>query len=196
MGVSDFASIAQNYGMDEATVKEMMRESCIMSKLRDKISGVQSDVSATMPEPPTEPPASATSATSSQESASSTDSDESSSEGSESTETTESTTTTESTPQSQNNVVSKEYADYIIALAGDEWDKTKGTWASTDGPYYAVLSSYQITPEGASYEAATMAYYVAYQEFVEASSGNTEAWTEYVNGLLSKASIVIYTMTA
>lgn len=191
MGISDFATIAQNYGMDEATVKNMMRESCIMSKLRDKISGAQEDVSATMPDPPTEPTASAASGSSSQESASSSDSDESSSSESESADTLEATPSA-----SQNNPVTKEYADYIIALAGNEWDKTKGTWASTDGPYYQALSSYQITSEGASYEAATMAYYVAYQEFVEASSGNTEAWTEYVNGLLSKASIMIYTMMA
>lgn len=196
MGISDFATIAQNYGMDEATVKNLMRESCIMAKLRDKISGTQSDMSATMPNPPTEPTASVTSESSSQESASSSDSDESSSSESSSSESS-SADTLEATPSaSQNNPVTKEYADYIIALAGDEWDKTKGTWASTDGPYYQALSSYQITSEGASYEAATMAYYVAYQEFVEATSGDTEAWTEYVNGLLSKASIVIYTMMA
>ena len=28
---------------------------------------------------------------------------------------------------------------YIIELAGDEWDAEAGTWASTDGPYYLAL---------------------------------------------------------
>lgn len=89
---------------------------------------------------------------------------------------------------------SKEYADYIIDLAGDEWDKTKGAWASSDGPFFQALSAFEITPAGATYEAAMAAYYVAYQLYSEATTATTEKWTEYVNSLLDKSSITIYTL--
>ena len=38
------------------------------------------------------------------------------------------------------STASKEYADYIIALAGDEWDAEKGTWASEDGAFATALA--------------------------------------------------------
>ncbi|MBF0990571.1 MAG: hypothetical protein HXK62_01090, partial [Atopobium sp.] len=40
---------------------------------------------------------------------------------------------------------SQEYAQYIIGLAGDEWDAKNNTWASQDGDYYKQLSAYSIS---------------------------------------------------
>lgn len=167
LGTSDYASIAQSYGMDEESVVSLLRESCIMSKLRDEVLGDQAGNAGEVPAAPAEPAA---------------------------------TTTTnengEEVPVDASQVVTKEYADYIIGLAGDEWDSAKGTWASQDGPFYQALSSYQITPEGASYEAATAAYYVAYQSYSESASAVSSVWSDYVNGLLAKATINIFTLLA
>lgn len=90
----------------------------------------------------------------------------------------------------------KAYADYIIELAGDEWDVDSGTWVSPDGTYATALASYEITPEGATYEAAQTAYYVAYQLYAQSASSGTEQWTAYVNGLLSNANIEISTLVS
>jgi len=179
LGSSDFESIGASYGMDAQSVKNLLHDSALMNKLSESVAGDSNATTATPPELPTEPQAS----TSSSSSADSGDGSEDAAAGEEST-------------AASTSAVSKEYADYIIALAGDEWDKTKGTWASTSGPYYQALSSYEITPEGASYEAAMAAYYVAYQAYSQEASATANVWTDYVNGLLAKASITIYTLTA
>ncbi len=90
------------------------------------------------------------------------------------------------------NAASAEYASYIISLAGDEWDSEAGTWASTDGPYYAALGSESFTADSATYAQALSAYYVAYQEYSEDADAASTAWTSYVNGLYADASISIY----
>ena len=92
------------------------------------------------------------------------------------------------------SVETKEYAEYIINLAGSEWDAEKGTWASQDGPYASALSGYEISNDKASYDAASAAYYVAYQAYSEASSATSQQWTDFVNGLLSNSSIQIDTL--
>lgn len=91
-----------------------------------------------------------------------------------------------------------EYAQYIIALAGDEWDSETGTWAAddTDGDYYTALASYDITNDSATYEAASAAYEVAYNKYSTASSNLSTEWTNYVNGLFSQCSVTIGTVAS
>ena len=91
---------------------------------------------------------------------------------------------------------SKEYADYIIGLAGDEWDAESSTWASQDGPFYSVLSDTDFTADSASYEQALTAYYTAYQEYAEASGEYTSMWAEFQNGLFANADIDLYGLFA
>lgn len=90
--------------------------------------------------------------------------------------------------------VTKEYADYIIALAGDEWDGEKGAWVDEASPYATALDGADFTKDGASYNAALSAYYVAYQVYNEQSSAISEQWTDFLNGLLSSASIQVGTL--
>ena len=91
----------------------------------------------------------------------------------------------------------KEYASYIINLVGDEWDASKDTWASNDGPYASKLAeTYEITKDGATYEAATAAYYIAYQQYSDETGAAGGQWTEYVNGILDNATIQLYTLIA
>lgn len=89
------------------------------------------------------------------------------------------------------DTTSADYAQYIIGLAGDEWDSANNTWASTDGTYYSALSTYSISNDSASYAAAEQAYYVAYSNYSAAASQASSEWTTYVNTLLSKTSIQI-----
>ena len=91
---------------------------------------------------------------------------------------------------------SKEYADYIIGLAGDEWDAEAGTWASQDGPFYSVLADTDFAADSASYEQALTAYYTAYQEYAEASGEYTSMWAEFQNGLFADADIDLYGLFA
>ena len=94
------------------------------------------------------------------------------------------------------DATSKEWADYVIALLGDEWDAANNTWARTDGTYYATLQTYPISNDSASYEAAEQAYYIAYMDYMNASSTAAQDWTNYVNELLGGASIEIATLGA
>lgn len=166
LGTSDFAEIAKNYSMEERSAAAVLRDSCLMSKLRDEVLGEQGSASVEMPASPPEPG-----------------------------------TTTEVDPETgeerivdASGIATKEYADYIIALAGDEWDAEKGTWASEDGPYAKALAGYGVTPDGATYEAAATAYYVAFQAYTDASAAVSAVWNDYVNNLLAKSTIIIYTM--
>ena len=87
---------------------------------------------------------------------------------------------------------SKEYADYIIKLAGDEWDSSKGTWASEDGPYYKALKDEKFTADSATYAQAQSAYYVAYQQYSEQSQSTQTEWNKFANGLYAKADLDLY----
>lgn len=82
-----------------------------------------------------------------------------------------------------------EYAAYIISLVGDEWDSETGTWATTDGEYYATLSTYEITNDSATYAAAEAAYSVAYGNYSTAATEISTEWTAYVNSLFANTSM-------
>lgn len=88
------------------------------------------------------------------------------------------------------------YGKYIISLLGDEWDASKGTWAKTDGDYYAALGNETFSADSATYAQAQSAYYVAYQKYSQKYSDINTKWTDYVNGLLSNASISLSSLIA
>lgn len=90
----------------------------------------------------------------------------------------------------------KEYADYIIRLAGKEWDAKKGTWASNDGPVVAALADSGFNPESATYNQAQAAFYGAYQAYTQEAAKQNETWTSYVNELFGKASVNLYGLFA
>ncbi len=92
------------------------------------------------------------------------------------------------------DTATEEYASYIIALLGDEWDAENDTWATTDGDYYDTLSGYEISNESATYAAAAAAYSVAYSLYSEAESARLLEWYAYANSLLSNATIQIGTL--
>lgn len=88
----------------------------------------------------------------------------------------------------------QKYADYVIGLAGAEWDAQTGTWTSPDGPFASALADYGVTAGGATYEAAMQAYYVAYDAYVASQGNAAAAWTDYVNELLGEASFSVSTL--
>ena len=91
---------------------------------------------------------------------------------------------------------SAEYAQYIIDLAGDEWDSENNTWASTDGSYYLALGDAftgdTAMPRAIHFNTISTAYYVAYQEYSNQMSGYTTTWTDFANGLFANANIRLY----
>ena len=87
-----------------------------------------------------------------------------------------------------------EYAEYVIGLVGDEWDADANTWASSDGDYYATLSSYEISNDSATYAAASAAYSVAYTKYQEAYTAAAEMQNAYTNDLFTRGSIQIGTL--
>ncbi len=92
--------------------------------------------------------------------------------------------------------VTKEYAKYIIELAGDEWDSEKGKWASEDSAYATALEGSKFTADGASYNDAQSAYYVAYQLYSEKQNDMSAKWTEFISGLMSQATIQVGTLVS
>ncbi|ERL07878.1 hypothetical protein [Olsenella profusa] len=92
------------------------------------------------------------------------------------------------------DATSKEYADYIINLAGSEWDANAGTWAATDGSYASALANYTVTPDSASYNAALAAYVVASQKYQAAAQQASQGWTNYVNSQLAQANLQLGTL--
>lgn len=89
---------------------------------------------------------------------------------------------------------SQEYAQYIIGLAGDEWDDKNNTWASQDGDYYKQLSAYSISKDSASYAAAQTAYQVAMSKYSAVASKASQEWSQKINEILGKASIAVYSL--
>ena len=100
------------------------------------------------------------------------------------------------TPPEDGNseTTSQEYAQYIIGLAGDEWDAKNNTWASQDGDYYKQLSAYSISNDSASYAAAQTAYQVAMSKYSAVASKASQEWTQKINEILGKASSAVYTL--
>lgn len=94
------------------------------------------------------------------------------------------------------STASKEYADYIIKLAGDEWDAKKKTWASEDGPVAYALTGEKFNPESATYDQAKKAFAAVYQEYSAKASKASQEWTEFVNELFAKADIEIFGLFA
>ena len=91
---------------------------------------------------------------------------------------------------------SKDYADYIINLAGDEWDSEKGTWKDADGTYAKAFADDAFTADSATYKQAMTAYYTAYQQYSSQASSASSKWTEYANSLYAKVNISIYGLFA
>ena len=96
----------------------------------------------------------------------------------------------------QEDVATAEYASYVIGLLGDEWDAEAGTWARTDGDYYATLSSYEFTADAATYDVAQAAYQVAYGAYSDAYTELSNEWVAYTRGLLSNATIQLGSLAA
>ena len=94
------------------------------------------------------------------------------------------------------DTASKDYADYIIGLAGDEWDSDKGTWKDSDSTYAKAFKDDEFTADSATYKQAMTAYYTAYQQYSSEASSSSSKWTEYANGLYASANISIYGLFA
>lgn len=149
-GTDDIASLASAYGMDESTMRDRLRESAAIAKLRAEVVTPAQDAPA-QPMPPED---------------------------------------------GDPGAVSADYAAYIIGLAGVEWDGAQGIWASPDGPYATALQGYDVSNEAASYEAAQVAYNVAYQQHSGAQIAQATEWTNFVNERLCKAKLAMSSLVS
>ncbi|MBR3234464.1 MAG: hypothetical protein IKG11_02505 [Atopobiaceae bacterium] len=148
-GTSDMQDLARMYGMDEDTVRDRVRESTCIAKLRQEVAPAAQ-------QPPAEPVA----------------------------------------PEDGDpEAATADYANYIIALAGSEWDATNGIWVE-GGPFATALKEYNVSATSATYAAAQTAYNVAYQQYSADITGSADAWTAYVNDILCKASIAASTLAS
>ena len=97
-------------------------------------------------------------------------------------------------------VANAEYAAYIIDLLGSDWDAANGIWANTSSPYFDALRNAVFSATGANYEAAEMAYSVAYIDYYSAVRDQdnmaADAWNEYVNKLMEDGAIKINTLVS
>ncbi len=84
-----------------------------------------------------------------------------------------------------------EYGAYVVGLLGDNWDNGTNTWANRDNPYYAVMANDVFSIDGATYDQAMEAYYVAYSQQVRDYAPGLDAWDAYLADLLAQAEITI-----
>lgn len=89
------------------------------------------------------------------------------------------------------STASAEYRDYILDLVGDAYDASTGTWADPEGTYALALSQYDLSGGTATYEAAEAAYAAALSLSQDAYSTSDDAWTDYVNGVLSRVTVTL-----
>ena len=166
LGTDDFAAIADAYGMDEEGAKAVVRESARAQKLREEVLGEQEENKA--PELPEEPEI----------------------------KNADSMTEAELTKarEDANAKSQKQYADYIKKLVGPEWDEKGNAWADKDSVYAQALSSFDMSNDGASYDAALTAYYVAYQNWSAAQNSSEMDWSNYVNELFENSSVNILSL--
>lgn len=174
----DFDSIATTNNIDVDTVKKLLTDSYRIHELQNQIGG---EMTAQEPEYPTEPTYETTKKVKDEETGEETDEALSDEE-------------IQAAQDAAYNEVKKEYADYIIGLAGDEWDAEANKWKSEDGPYAQALASYEVTNDGASYLAAYAAYQVAYSSYSEAQSAYYDGITNYLSDLYGNSSIAIRTL--
>lgn len=174
----DFEAIATANNIDVDTVKKLLADSYRIHELQVQVGG---DMTATEPEYPTEPEYTTTK----------TVTDETTGEETEESLSDEEIQAAQETAYNESK---KEYAEYIIALAGDEWDAENNKWASEDGPYAKALASYEVTNDGASFLAAYAAYQVAYSAYSDAQSAYYSQITDYLGQLYSNSSITILTL--
>ena len=151
-GTDDITALGVMYSMDEATVRDRLRESASIAKLRAQVAPAQAE--STAPTPPVDP------------------------------------------ADGDPNAASADYANYILALAGAEWDAARGTWASYDGPYATALKEYDVRADSATYAAAQTAYNVAYQLSGAGMDASTATWTAYVNERLCKAKLAVSSLAS
>lgn len=100
----------------------------------------------------------------------------------------------ESPEEGKEEKATKAYAQYIIDLAGDEWDSKEQKWVDETSAYATALADYKIKNNSATYAAAQDAYYVAYQNYATAQSDYNSQWTAFVNGLMVNASVEVGTL--
>ena len=100
----------------------------------------------------------------------------------------------EAAEEGKEDEATKEYAEYILNLVGDAWDAKAKAWADPEGSYATGLADYDLTAETQTYNAAQTAYYVAYQLYNTKQTELSTKWTDFVNGLMSAASIQVGTL--
>lgn len=84
----------------------------------------------------------------------------------------------------------KEYAEYIIKIAGDEYKD--GKWAEDEGDFAKALPEFD--GKTASYKDATAAYQVIYNRASATMDELNAKWLEFENGILKDCAITISTL--
>lgn len=88
----------------------------------------------------------------------------------------------------------KDFADYIIKLAGDQWDADKKSWKDEAGAYAAALANYNFDGKTATFEMATIAYKTAMTDYSAKSQEVSQKYQAYFNTLFSKATLSLRTL--
>lgn len=92
----------------------------------------------------------------------------------------------------QENTATKEYADYIVSLAGDEWDATTGAWRDQNGTIASAVKDLQFSPTGATYAAASAAYHASVKKTSAEIESAYDEWLNYQNEVMKNVSVNVY----
>ena len=104
-------------------------------------------------------------------------------------------TAPDSPAKGSESTATADYAKYIIGLAGDAWDAKAGKWADPESTWATSLTEEAgFTSSKATYEAASMAYSLAYTDFVEKQTAYSDVWQKLSDDIYSNASVSISTL--
>lgn len=104
-------------------------------------------------------------------------------------------TAPDSPKEGDESTATADYAKYIIELAGDEWDADAGKWADPEGEWATTLTEDAgFTASKATYEAASLAYSLAYTDFVDKQTAYSDVWQKIADDIYSNATVSISTL--
>lgn len=90
------------------------------------------------------------------------------------------------------SVPSAEYGSYLIGLFGEAYDPQSDSWVQLDSPFYEAFKDESFSSGEATYEQAMKGYFTAYSLYDIATSGSDDAWTSYVDEVMSGVQVVLH----
>lgn len=99
--------------------------------------------------------------------------------------------------EGEEDKATREYYDYIIKSAGDEWNAKEEKWVEEEGDFAVMFKeskTFKPQSKTASYNDALQAYQVLGSRYSAEMSTYDTQWNDYMKDLLAGASVSVYSL--